>query len=108
MPENNAWHVVCVGSGSPSEVPFIVTRNVKASEICYPQDGFWEDDAESPRIPLDKTIKPYGEGVAVWTTRGGSVLSAPAKHVTRARLCEVLQPEGGPGLRVLPAQGGAR
>ena len=106
-PNANAWHVVCVGEKSLVETPFLITRNVKASEIRYPSkaelDG-WLDATHV--LPMNKKIKPFGNKRAVWITRGGNAFDARQKYLTRARVVPVAQPEGEAELRVLPSIGG--
>jgi len=112
LPENNAWHVVNVRDDSPAEMPFLVSRNVKASAIAWPEPK--ELDGRNGRvieengvlIPLLETIKPFGASRAVWGTKGGAVLDARAHLFIRARLLPLEKPEDAPELKVLPAQGG--
>jgi len=110
LPENNAWHVVVVSDESPSEMPFLVSRNAKASFFSYSTAAeFQTPEAveKSMLIPLNKSlIKSHSKRVATWVTYGGATLDARSREFTRARLCPVAQPEGEPPLNVLPAQGG--
>jgi len=98
LPPNNAWHVVGVATDTPPELPFLVTRNAKASEIKRPIT----ERAEQDLVPLAQNIKPFGNDRAVWVTRGGSTFDARRRQFTHARLFPVPNPE----LPVLPAQGG--
>ncbi|MCL1888541.1 MAG: hypothetical protein FWF96_06685, partial [Kiritimatiellaeota bacterium] len=87
LPENNAWHVILIDDEAHSEVPFIVTRNVKASAIAWPSEAELADmEANAVHIPLDKDTKPFRDVSAIWATRGGSVISAPARYLIRARM----------------------
>ena len=108
LPENNAWHVVMIDDQMWAEMPFLVSRNVKASAIAWPEPKELRGniDANGVLIPLLETIKPFGASRAVWGTKGGAVLDARAHLFIRARLLPLEKPEDAPELKVLPAQGG--
>jgi len=107
LPENNAWHVVNVATNSPPETPFIISRNMKASALAYPTQSELDDpEKNAVLIPLDKKVKFFVHNSGVWVTRGGGTIDAPRKHLTRARVVPVPQPDGQPPLTILPAQGG--
>ena len=99
LPENNAWHVVMVDDSMPSEIPFLILRNAKASDIVYPKNA----EQRNELIPL--TNKPLSRAV-VWLTRGGSVLDARKTLFNLSRLIPVEKPGNAPELKILPAQGG--
>ncbi len=106
-PEANMWHVVCVNDGMEAEVPFLITRNVKASDIRYPDEAQLMNPEKSGRVALKEGIKPLGAERAVWVTRGGSVQEAAVGELTVARICPVAKgEESETTLKVLPAQNG--
>ena len=74
--ENNAWIVVCVGSDSSSDTPFLISRNVylgnKASFTTK------VSMAKSPFTSLGKYV--------VWVTRGGQVVKVRPKYATGTQL----------------------
>jgi len=109
----NAWHVVCAGDESLAEMPLFISRNVKVSEIRYSTEAElaasrdWRN-ATNNVLSINKKIKPFGDTLAVWVSRGGNAMDARQKYLTRALVVPVAQPEGEPGLRVLPSTGGYR
>ena len=111
LPENNAWHVVMINDESPPEMPFLVSRNAKASVFSYSKIAEFQtrEAVESTAlIPLNKSVKPYGDKLLAWISKGGATLDAKKNYLNRARLFYIEQPEGEPPLTVLPAQGGFR
>jgi len=106
-PENNPWHVVMVSDDMPAEMPFLISRNVKASAIAFPTRAELDNpEANGVLIPLDKNTKPLGGRRAVWVTKGGSTIDARPRLFSRSLLFSVQQPEDEPPLTALPAQGG--
>ena len=99
-PENNAWHVVAIYDNSPPEIPFLVSRNAKASDLAH---STADDDGT---IALNQKTKPFGSRQIVWGRKGGACMSARSRYATRARLFPVEKPEDEPALNVLPAQHG--
>ena len=110
----NAWHVISTSENSPVDMPFLVSRNVKASEIFYSTEtelaalnNDWRN-ATNNVLSANKKIKPFGDTLAVWVNRGGNVYDARKRYLTRVRVVPIAQPEGEPELRVLPSIGGYR
>jgi hypothetical protein len=102
VPEANVWHVVVA---SDSKTPFLITRNVKASDIRYPIKKEL-DEQSATRLGLKEDVKPFGTERAIVVTLNGCVFDFKAKQLTRTQVCPVLKPEGAPELKVLPAKGG--
>ena len=101
LPENNAWHVVVVYNGSSASTPFLISRNARASDFSQVLRAVEGDNA---LVAMNPSVKPFGQNVAVWVTRGGSTIDARRRLFTRKLICS----EGEPPLTVLPAQGGFR
>ena len=70
---NNAWAALCVGDDTPSEEPFLVTRNVDIGRVA----------SASSAITL-KEAKPFGRERAVWVTRGGGIFDTRTKFLTNS------------------------
>ena len=104
LPENNAWHVANIFDMSPAEVPFIVTRNAKASALAYPTQA--ELDNRDVLIPLNAQTKPFGNTRVVWVSKGGATMESRALHAFRAFICPLVKPDNAPALTVLPSEGG--
>lgn len=77
--DNTAWVVCDVGDNSPSEMPFLFTRNVNVSDIAKFDSSNEDDDGD--KIDLSD-IKPFGTKRAVWVTVGGGTSDARAKMLT--------------------------
>ena len=105
-PENNAWHVAGIHETQSWRMPFLISRNAKASDIVYPTSKEMDKMSDSINIRLGRDVKPFGFEKAVWVSKGGAPRSELAIHFTRANVCPVKKTEGDPELTVLPAQGG--
>ena len=105
LPQNNVWHVVNVATNALPEIPFLVTRNVRASAITYPTLLELENDENvlTP-INIDTTVIPFKR--VYWAALGGNSSWAPSTKITRSQLCPIPKPESAPELTVLPAQDG--
>jgi hypothetical protein len=67
--ENNAWQVVCVDSNTPSDVPFLISRNVDF--------GDWLTPTSHPRFIRSS---PLNLRRVVWVTCGGAIIDARFKN----------------------------
>jgi len=106
-PTNNAWHVAIIGSGDDSEMPFLITRNVKPGTVKYPRDEDLANPDASPLIQLGK-FKPFETKQAVWLNKGGSTFHARPRILRTAWVVPVVQPDGAGGLRFFKSIGGAQ
>ena len=79
--DNIAWGVVKIKDSSPSEVPFIISRNFNGQTSLSQQDA-----ATTAALDLDADIKPFNEKRAVWVTRGGGTFDARRKYFTESQL----------------------
>ena len=105
--EANIWHVVCLSINSSDKVPFLVTRNVRTSDIRYAKsEAEIQKPDNTPRMGFDKNFLPQIGSHIIWTTRGGVSLSIHEKKLFPARLCPVVQPDNAPIFQILPAAGG--
>jgi len=114
LPSNaNAWHVICGGTNAPLETPFLITRNVKASDIRYATEEELKqledrDNNWGPPLHMDKNTKPFGDTRATWVTKSGGTMDARKIMLRHPLVSPVPQPDGEPELRVLPSIGGYR
>lgn len=75
-PENNAWIVICVGSKSPPDTAFLVSRNVDLGRTA---------DSLS-RISIVKSPITSPRKRVVWITVDGGAFEASPEFVTGAKL----------------------
>ena len=73
---NNAWIVICVSNDSPSDVPFLITRNVFLGQTAC---------ATSTITRVKSAFHPQLDYV-IWVTRGGGCFLADFKYLTPAML----------------------
>ena len=74
--ENNAWIVVCVGSDTSSDTPFLISRNVYLGNKA----------SFTSAVSLVKSPFTSLGNYVVWVTRGGQVFKARPKYATGAQL----------------------
>lgn len=79
--DNIAWGVVRIGDSTPSEIPFLISRNFK-SETSLTQ----QSTASATPLELDPTVKPFNASRAVWVSRGGGTFDARKKYFTVTQL----------------------
>lgn len=79
--KNIAWGVVVVGDATPSEIPFLISKNCQAPGTLQQQA-----QATTEVIPLDETVKPFNGSRAVWVSRGGGTFDARKKYFTMSQL----------------------
>ncbi|MBR4611401.1 MAG: prepilin-type N-terminal cleavage/methylation domain-containing protein [Kiritimatiellae bacterium] len=79
--DNIAWGVVVVGDSTPTEIPFLISRNFPGNEPLKQQTK----PSEVP-LTLDATIKPFNATRAVWVSRGGGTFDARKKYFTITQL----------------------
>jgi prepilin-type N-terminal cleavage/methylation domain-containing protein len=80
--ENNiAWGVVKVQDSSPSEVPFLISRNYDKTAALSQQAN-----PTTEALELNPELKPFNATRAVWVTRGGGVFDARKKYFTMSQL----------------------
>ena len=72
---NNAWGVVCVDDDTPSEAPFLLSRNVDVGS-----------QANARTTPKLTSILPFKQERAVLVTRGGGCFDASPKYLTSDRI----------------------
>lgn len=75
-PENNAWIVICIGSNSPSDTAFLVSRNADLGKTAN----------SSSRISKVKSPITSPRNRIVWITKGGGAFQASPEYVTGAKL----------------------
>lgn len=90
--DNIAWGVVKVGDATPSEIPFLISRNFD-SEATLKQQA----TASATPLTLNAAVKPFNASRAVWVSRGGGTFDARKKYFTITQLMglgECLAPDG--------------
>ncbi len=79
--DNIAWGVVKVQDSSPSEVPFLISRNYDKTAALSQQAN-----PTTEALELNPELKPFNATRAVWVTRGGGVFDARKKYFTMSQL----------------------
>lgn len=79
--KNIAWGVVVVGDSTPSEIPFLISKNCQNPGTLQQQA-----QATAEVIPLDETVKPFNASRVVWVSRGGGNFDARKKYFTMSQL----------------------
>lgn len=79
--DNIAWGVVVVGDSTPTEIPFLVSRNFPGNEPLKQQT-----QPSAVPLTLDATVKPFNATRAVWVSRGGGTFDARKKYFTITQL----------------------
>ena len=79
--DNIAWGVVRVGDATPSEIPFLISRNFNTVATLTQQAT-----ASATPLELDSTVKPFNASRAVWVSRGGGTFDARKKYFTISQL----------------------
>lgn len=74
--ENNAWIVICIGSNTPSDTAFLVSRNVDLGKTA----------GSTSKLLLVKSPITSPRRHVVWITRGGGAFEASPESVTGAQL----------------------
>ena len=74
--KNIAWSVCRVGAKTPAAIPFLFSKNMTAKKLTG------APSSKATRLPLDPTMKPFGDTGAVWITRGGGAFSASHHYPT--------------------------
>lgn len=79
--ENIAWGVVKISDSTPSEIPFLISRNYDKTDTLSQKET-----ADATMLELNKDIKPFNATRAVWVSRGGGVFDARKKYFTMTQL----------------------
>ncbi len=83
--DNVAWLVAEINDNSPSELPFIVTRNANKELSFGTSDGVGDESEDDDGTPmdLDSETKPFQDKHVVWITVGGSSKDSRRKYFTK-------------------------
>ena len=106
MPSGNAWHVATIGDGDEAETPFLLSRNIKASDIRYATEKELNDMDASPLLSFKQESLPAMGENGIWLTKGGSTYHAKKHLLNIGRVNRGEQPNNQPPLKIMPAADG--